>query len=318
VFATIGHRGDRRDHHEEGDGIGKASAVLEPGDEGTGHVGEDEGHQQPAVGAEHRSAPVPTRSLVCGVNSRAVLVFVGHPDSVTDSIHTPKSGLKCYDQGMDDPALVIKELRFSHTAEGGAPFTLSLDAFQLDRGEQALMVGTSGSGKSTLLQLIAGLLDPESGTIRINGSELHAMGGAGRDRFRGRSIGMIFQTFNLLDGFSARENVLTALMFSDLPAREHGARADELLGGLGIDRPDATPDRLSVGQQQRVAVARALACRPGLVLADEPTASLDPDNAANAVRLIKESCAREGAALLMTSHDPQLRDAFDRVEDLDA
>ena len=127
---------------------------------------------------------------------------------------------------------------------------------------------------------------------------------------------MIFQTFNLLDGFSARQNVLTALMFSDLPTGEHGGRADELLAHLGIERPHATPDRLSVGQQQRVAVARALACRPSLVLADEPTASLDPENAARAVSLIRESCEREGAALLLTSHDPSLRGDFDRIEEL--
>lgn len=217
---------------------------------------------------------------------------------------------------MADSALDITDLRFSHANTEGKQFTLSLDAFRLDPGEQALMVGSSGSGKSTLLQLTAGLIDPDSGTIKVAGSDIHAMDGAARDRHRGRTIGMIFQTFNLLDGFSARENVLTALMFSDLPTREHAGRADELLSHLGIDRPDATPDRLSVGQQQRVAVARALACRPSLVLADEPTASLDPDNAARAVSLIRDSCEREGAALLLTSHDPSLRAEFERIEEL--
>ncbi len=219
---------------------------------------------------------------------------------------------------MSTPALHVRNLDFTHREQGGKGFTLTLPDLHLEPGEQALMVGSSGSGKSTLLQLIAGLIDPDSGEILVGGQDIHAMGGAARDRFRGRSIGMIFQTFNLLDGFSARENVLTAMMFSDMPPREHGARADELLQSLGIERPDATPDRLSVGQQQRVAVARALACRPRLVLADEPTASLDPDNAGNAVRLIRESCAREGAALLLTSHDPQLQSVFDRVENLEA
>ena len=218
---------------------------------------------------------------------------------------------------MSEPALQISDLVFTHRDTGGDDFTLTMGSLRLDPGEQALMVGGSGSGKSTLLQLISGLIDPDSGSVHVDGQDVHGMGGAARDRFRGRSIGMIFQTFNLLDGFSARENVLTALMFSDIPSGEHGARADALLGDLGIDRPDATPDRLSVGQQQRVAVARALACRPGLVLADEPTASLDPDNAENAVRLIRESCSREGAALLLTSHDPQLRTVFDRVEDIE-
>lgn len=193
-----------------------------------------------------------------------------------------------------------------------------MEALELAAGEQALLVGSSGTGKSTLLQLIAGLIDPDHGEILVEGQAIHAMGAGARDRFRGRTIGMIFQTFNLLEGFSARENVLTALMFSGLPAREHDARADELLERLGIERPDATPERLSVGQQQRVAVARALASRPGLVLADEPTASLDPGNAANAIALIRETCAQEGAALLLTSHDPQLRAGFDRVEDLES
>ena len=219
---------------------------------------------------------------------------------------------------MSTPALHVRNLAFTHRERGGTGFTLTLPDLRLEPGEQILVVGSSGSGKSTLLQLIAGLIDPDAGEILVGDRDIHAMGGAARDRFRGRSIGMIFQTFNLLDGFSARENVLTALMFSDIPAREHGARADDLLASLDIERPDATPDRMSVGQQQRVAVARALACRPGLVLADEPTASLDPENAENAVKLIRECCAREGAALLLTSHDPQLRASFDRIEDLEA
>lgn len=217
---------------------------------------------------------------------------------------------------MSSPALSVRDLRFTHHDPRGGDFTLALKALELAPGEQMLVAGGSGSGKSTLLQLIAGLVDPDSGTIEVAGRDIHAMNGATRDTFRGRTVGMIFQTFNLLDGFSARENVLAALMFSALPQREHGARADELLGALGIDRPEATPDRLSVGQQQRVAVARALAARPSLVLADEPTASLDPDNAANAIRLIRESCEREGAALVLTSHDPTVRDGFERVEEL--
>jgi ABC-type lipoprotein export system ATPase subunit len=219
---------------------------------------------------------------------------------------------------MAEPALNIQNLRFTHADPGGGGFTLALDDLQLAPGEQILVAGTSGSGKSTLLQLVAGLLDPDAGEIKVDGRAMHSMNGAERDRYRGRRIGMIFQTFNLLDGFSARENVLTALMFSELPQREHRERADQLLQRLGIERPDATPDRLSVGQQQRVAVARALASRPGLVLADEPTASLDPANANNAIELIRESCRQEGAALLLTSHDPSVRGAFERVEELGA
>jgi ABC-type lipoprotein export system ATPase subunit len=127
---------------------------------------------------------------------------------------------------------------------------------------------------------------------------------------------MVFQTFNLLHGFSAIENLMVAMMFSSVPAATHESRARALLGELGIERPDQAVETMSVGQQQRVAVARALACRPTLVLADEPTASLDPANAATAIGLLQRACRDHGAALLCTSHDPTLRAHFSRVIDL--
>lgn len=147
---------------------------------------------------------------------------------------------------------------------------------------------------------------------------MHALRGARRDLYRGQRVGMIFQTFNLLNGFSALENVMAALMFSAIPQREHRARAESLLRGLGIERTDADPDRLSVGQQQRVAVARAVACAPVLVLADEPTASLDPENAEGAMDLIQHACRERHAALLCVSHDPAMVRRFDRRASLEA
>ena len=215
-----------------------------------------------------------------------------------------------------NPALQISDLGFSHRDGANSSFDLNIPKLSVGPAEQLLLTGSSGSGKSTLLQLIAGLLEPERGTITVAGQSLRALHGAKLDAFRGRTIGMIFQTFNLLDGFTARENVLMALMFSSLSSAEQGPRADELLGRLGIERPNAMPDQLSVGQQQRVAVARALSTRPALVLADEPTASLDADNAHNAIELIRETCREEGAALVCTSHDPTLQSAFERVEDV--
>ncbi|MFM7797685.1 MAG: ATP-binding cassette domain-containing protein [Planctomycetota bacterium] len=215
---------------------------------------------------------------------------------------------------MADPALRITDLAFAFP---GADWSLSVPVLSLAAGEHALLVGGSGRGKSTLLQLIAGLRDASAGSVEVAGVRISALRGAARDEARGRRIGMIFQTFNLLHGFSAAENVLAALMFSELPAAEHGARAEALLGRLGIPAPDADVDRLSVGQQQRVAVARALAARPALVLADEPTASLDPANAAAAMDLIQEACRADGAALLCTSHDPSLRSRFARTESID-
>lgn len=202
------------------------------------------------------------------------------------------------------------------------PWLLDIPSLTLGAGEQMLLQAPSGRGKSTLLHLIAGITDLtalSSGRINVAGRNIHALHGAERDRFRGRHIGMVFQTFNLLQGFSALENVMAALMFSDIPPREHDARAMELLRRLGIERPHALPHKLSVGQQQRVAVARALACRPALVLADEPTASLDPVNAGAALDLMQSVCREQvggGAALLLVSHDPSVASRFTRVEQL--
>jgi len=185
-------------------------------------------------------------------------------------------------------------------------------SFAIEPGEQLLLRGGSGSGKSTLLSVIAGLLTPSAGTVALTGQNIYALPQGTRDAFRGTHIGMIFQTFQLLSGFSAAENVMAALMFSIVPRQEHRSRAVKLLADLGIDRPDAEVGTLSVGQQQRVAVARAIACKPVLVLADEPTASLDPENALAAVILIRQACRSSGAALLVTSHDPALRGTFER------
>ncbi|MFM1823077.1 MAG: hypothetical protein RI967_1343 [Planctomycetota bacterium] len=189
---------------------------------------------------------------------------------------------------------------------------LAFPDIDLPRGGELLLVGRSGCGKSTLLQLVAGLLDPTAGSVTVGGADMHAVHGAARDRLRGRSVGMVFQTFQLLQGFSALENVLVAMSMADLADRDARSRADGLLRSLGIERLDARVEHLSVGQQQRVAIARALACRPALVLADEPTASLDPENAMNAVRVLRDACRDAGAALLVVSHDPALESHFER------
>ena len=212
------------------------------------------------------------------------------------------------------PALEIARLHFRYGDRG---FELQLPSLALGRGEEMLLVGRSGCGKSTLLQLIAGLVDPTSGTVKVAGEDIHRLKGAARDRFRGRSVGMVFQTFNLLQGFSAIENVMVAMLMSDMPKADWQPRAEALLRSLGIERLDALAEELSVGQQQRVAVARALACRPALVLADEPTASLDPENSVNAVRVLRDACREQGAALLVVSHDPSLESHFARRERLE-
>ncbi len=216
------------------------------------------------------------------------------------------------------PALELRDLKFRYPgAAPNAPWIVDVRSLQLQPGEQALLTGASGRGKSTLLQIVAGLIDPDQGVVRVHGQDIHAFSGAKRDLYRGSKVGMIFQNFNLLRGFSAKENVLAALMFSEVPRKEHDARALELLKIVGIPTPDRDVADFSIGQMQRVAVARAVATSPALVLADEPTASLDPENAGAAMDLIQSTCQKVGAALLCTSHDPSMADRFTRRESLD-
>lgn len=213
------------------------------------------------------------------------------------------------------PALHIRNLRFRYDPAG--PWVVDVETLDLDRGGQLLLTGGSGRGKSTLLHLISGLTDPCEGAVEIDGVAVHALRGARRDLFRGEKVGMIFQNFNLLHGFSALENVMMAMMFSRIPRAEHKSRAADLLERLSIERPSARPDQLSIGQQQRVAVARALACDPVLVLADEPTASLDPENAGAAMDLIQSLCMEKQAALLCVSHDASMPARFETTRSFD-
>ena len=211
--------------------------------------------------------------------------------------------------------LEIKNLKKAYRAPTGetAP-VIDVSGFTLDQAEQCALRGGSGSGKTTLLNLIAGIVAADSGSIRVNEREIVGLSESARDRVRAASIGYIFQTFNLLQGYSCLENVLLGMTFGGRPDRRE---ASALLERVGMgDRLHHRPRQLSVGQQQRVAVARALANRPKLVLADEPTGNLDPANAAVALRLIREVCRENGAALLLVSHDAEVLAAFERSVDL--
>jgi ABC-type lipoprotein export system ATPase subunit len=200
--------------------------------------------------------------------------------------------------------------------DGGHQPVIDVPSFQLAEGEQIALRGGSGSGKTTLLNLIAGLLRPDAGRILLAGIDLVRLSESARDSHRARTLGYVFQTFHLLEGYDALENVLLGMAFG--PGAEP-ARARELLRRVGLaDRMRHRPRQLSVGQQQRVAVARALANRPKLVLADEPTGNLDPARAQEAIELIRECCREAGAALLCVSHDPAILQHFERVESMSA
>ncbi len=222
--------------------------------------------------------------------------------------------------GLSDPApsLSIRDAAFSW--EGG--FGIEIADFDLKARERVLLLGPSGGGKSTFLNLVAGITTPSRGRIDVLGTDIARLRGARVDRFRVDSFGIIFQMFNLMPWLSALDNVLVPLRFSRLRRRRAGdarAEASRLLGALGIDAAlfNQRAGTLSVGQQQRVAAARALIGGPGIILADEPTSALDRANARAFLDLLLAEQETAQAALLMVSHDETLADAFDRVVRLD-
>jgi ABC-type lipoprotein export system ATPase subunit len=213
--------------------------------------------------------------------------------------------------------LEVRDLKKSYRSPDGALVpVVDILSFDLAAGEQAALRGGSGSGKTTFLNLIAGILKADAGRISLDGRDLTSLSESGRDEFRALHLSFVFQTFNLLPGYTALENVLLGMMFGPGP---DPARARGLLERVGLaDRLDYKPRQLSVGQQQRVALARALANRPKLVLADEPTGNLDAARAKEALALLRDSCRENGAALLLVSHDRDILSAFSRVEELSA
>lgn len=213
--------------------------------------------------------------------------------------------------------LLLQDVRKSFQEPDGSTLPiLNIKQFQVAAGEQVVLMGRSGCGKTTLLHVIAGISRPDAGVVRIDGCDITRLSEAGRDRFRADKIGYVFQTFNLLPGFSALENVLLGMSFAG--RRADPARARELLGRVGLGhRLTHRPPMLSVGEQQRVAVARALANRPKLLLADEPTANVDAGHQQQIVELLRASCAEENVALVIVTHTPEVADQFSRVDRLE-
>lgn len=220
---------------------------------------------------------------------------------------------------MPDPALCLTDVAFAWPGRGG--FGLCCPAFEIAPGERILLLGASGSGKSTLLSLICGIVAADRGKVMVAGTDLRTLGAGARDRFRAEQIGVIFQQFNLLPYARVADNILLPLRFA--PARS--ARAGNAMQAAArlcaaLDLPDgvlnAPAGRLSVGQQQRVAVARAMIGAPPLIVADEPTSALDAATQDRFLDLLFAQIAETGSSLLMVSHDARLGARFDRVIDI--
>ena len=214
-------------------------------------------------------------------------------------------------------ALRVQNLTFNWP--GSEKATLRIPNLSLAQGERIFLFGPSGCGKSTLLSAIAGVVDVSPGAILVADKDVGAVNGGARDQFRVDHIGMIFQVFNLIPWLSALENVLLPCTFSPRRRARAGENpertAQRLLDELGLSDPALGSKKaieLSVGQQQRVAAARALIGAPDLILADEPTSALDEDAKSSFVNLLARECAASGTALLFVSHDRSLERQFDR------
>ncbi|MEL6374663.1 MAG: ABC transporter ATP-binding protein [Pseudomonadota bacterium] len=209
---------------------------------------------------------------------------------------------------------------------GADTFTLRIDQLEVARGARVLLTGPSGTGKTTLLNLLSGISAPQQGQVVIDGTDLTALSSSARDRFRAERLGVIFQMFNLLPYGSARDNVVLGLSFAperrarvkaaskqSAGAAPDMAEASRLLSALGLadEHHRASAASLSIGQQQRVAAARALIGQPALIIADEPTSALDAANAGRFLDLLFEQAALSGSTLVMVSHDTSLAPRFD-------
>lgn len=218
-------------------------------------------------------------------------------------------------------ALLLELRNLRYAWPGDRHPVIDLESLHLEIGEKVFMFGPSGSGKSTLLGLVAGLITPQQGQILFKGLELNALGGAGRDRFRAEHLGVIFQQFNLLPWLDLTSNVMLPCRFSKARAAHAGdvkRSAESLLESMGL-APELwrrRSDSISVGQQQRVAAARALIGKPDLILADEPTSALDHDRRVEFLELLFQQVDAAQSTLLFVSHDRELSGRFDRAIDL--
>lgn len=205
--------------------------------------------------------------------------------------------------------LTIQNLRKTFSNSENEKFDIiNIPFFEMNNNEQIAIIGESGSGKSTFLNLISGIVSSDSGEILFNDTNITKLTGSKMDKFRAKNIGYVFQTFNLLQGFTALENVMLGMMFC---GKADKYRSLSALDKVGLSkRINNKPSELSVGEQQRVAVARAIVNSPGMILADEPTANLDRKNSGTVIELIKELCSMEKIALILVSHESDITGKF--------
>jgi putative ABC transport system ATP-binding protein len=216
------------------------------------------------------------------------------------------------------PALHCRGVTKTYHTVGGAVYALRGVDIDVHRGELLMLVGPSGCGKTTLISIMAGILDQDAGECTVYGEDLRALPPGRRTRVRGKTIGFVFQAFNLLPALTAAENVAVPLIINGRPRREAVREASRLLERVGLGgRLSALPSELSGGQQQRVAIARALVHDPRLVVCDEPTSSLDHDTGRQIMQLLRELAADGHRALVVVSHDQRIYDFADRIARMD-
>jgi putative ABC transport system ATP-binding protein len=220
---------------------------------------------------------------------------------------------------MAEPMIEIRDLEKTYRRSGETVAACRVSALDVAAGEHIALIGKSGLGKTTLLNCIAGIVKPDRGKLSVDGVDLTRLGEAARDRFRGRTIGMVFQTFNLLQAFDALENVLLGATFARNRAIHGGLRerAVSLLERVGLaDRMHHRPNELSVGQMQRVAVCRALINEPKLILADEPLGNQDRATGGAVLEILLEIARELGTTVVMVTHDPDSTRFMQRTVDL--
>ncbi|RZM26989.1 MAG: ABC transporter ATP-binding protein [Pedobacter sp.] len=201
----------------------------------------------------------------------------------------------------------------AHTYPGGNQ--INFKDWHINTGEQWLLLGASGSGKTTLLHILTGILKPQQGTVKIGETSLYALSSKALDQFRGRNIGIIFQRPHLIKSLTIAENLLLAQSFAQLP--ENRERVKEVLASLDIaDKINSYPSELSQGQLQRVSIARAVINKPALLIADEPTSSLDDKNTTAVLQLLIRQSAINQATLIVATHDKRVKDAFTNTYEL--